>query len=933
MLFKVLEHTDNDYQQQSIFYFMRTIIFFLLFYFFSCSLYGEKIEFHGIETHDISSLQLWGPYSQRYAGISHIPKIEKGIRFDFSVIPGIYRNRQVIPHVLFESAYFPWEIDSDMRQITYRYELEWKDRVFVDVTYYILDEYQILVGMRCVNNTNLNQNLTLDLMSYIDYAKEYPCVKAENTDNLQWYSATNYVLNELAFKSCRYNLVYDGWKRNEERTSQSLDGSVLGKGFGQRKGDRVVYELNIKSGHKKGKICFRYNVPKGKEATFHLKGFLDTCLVMKGTGEYSLTSLPYVCTKPGKYMLELCSKGTSSVTLDGFFIGPMEEIDKLKIISAPLSFIPRIMIGKDKQDILIKYKDINNYYGIAWKYQESDLREILNDELESFFRRKTHNHVSRKLIGNRKGHYSDVFLRPIILSPRSEQTIYAMISTGNKEQVSMAIQQFHLMSDSLKNSICNMFLKNKTPRYLQSGKKYAFGHRLLQATLLSNIVYPIYTQGEYIRHFTPGKNWNSLYTWDSGFIALGLLNIDAQKAFECIKAYTTPIGNESAFVHHGTPLPIQIYAYHELWNQTQSNQMLYYLYPRLKQLFDFMIGKSPYSTTSMKSGLLRTWDYFYNSGGWDDYPPQKALYDKYSVVPVITSAYYIRAAKILRLVAKKLGKINDIKEYDDFIKRASKSLLQYSWDDESGYFGYVIHDNNGSPKDIYRYKDGSNFNKGIDGISPLIANISSCNQTRTMIKHIFSPHELWTEIGVSTVDQSAPYYRSDGYWNGTVWFPHQWTIWKALLDLGEGEKAYQIAKTALDTWEKECLESYFTFEHFVISSKRGAGWHQFSGLSSPILNWFSSYYQIGKVSTGFEVCIDDSYFNRDYSRYEAILSFDDSETPHKRTILVCMNPSKKYKVIFKGDEISYKTYHLGLLEITLPITNEGGRLNIISNEK
>ena len=24
----------------------------------------------------------------------------------------------------------------------------------------------------------------------------------------------------------------------------------------------------------------------------------------------------------------------------------------------------------------------------------------------------------------------------------------------------------------------------------------------------------------------------------------------------------------------------------------------------------------------MKSSLLKTWDYFYNSGGWDDYPPQ-----------------------------------------------------------------------------------------------------------------------------------------------------------------------------------------------------------------------------------------------------------------------------------------------------------------------
>lgn len=99
-----------------------------------------------------------------------------------------------------------------------------------------------------------------------------------------------------------------------------------------------------------------------------------------------------------------------------------------------------------------------------------------------------------------------------------------------------------------------------------------------------------------------------------------------------------------------------------------------------------------------------------------------------------------------------------------------------------------MHDKDGKPKGIYRYKDGSNFNKGLDGVSPLIANISSKEQTSRMINHVFSPDEMWTEVGISTVDQSAPYYRTDGYWNGAVWFPHQWMVWKALLDLGEGEK-------------------------------------------------------------------------------------------------------------------------------------------------
>ena len=43
---------------------------------------------------------------------------------------------------------------------------------------------------------------------------------------------------------------------------------------------------------------------------------------------------------------------------------------------------------------------------------------------------------------------------------------------------------------------------------------------------------------------------------------------------------------------------------------------------------------------AFKSGLLRPWDYFYNSGGWDDYSPQKKrVHEKHleaSCTPVIT---------------------------------------------------------------------------------------------------------------------------------------------------------------------------------------------------------------------------------------------------------------------------------------------------------
>ena len=55
-----------------------------------------------------------------------------------------------------------------------------------------------------------------------------------------------------------------------------------------------------------------------------------------------------------------------------------------------------------------------------------------------------------------------------------------------------------------------------------------------------------------------------------------------------------------------------------------------------------------------------------------------------------------------------------------------------------------------------------------------------------------------TEIGLSVVDRRAPYYSDSGYWNGSVWMPHQWILWKGLLDNGELEPANHIVFTALN---------------------------------------------------------------------------------------------------------------------------------------
>ena len=85
--------------------------------------------------------------------------------------------------------------------------------------------------------------------------------------------------------------------------------------------------------------------------------------------------------------------------------------------------------------------------------------------------------------------------------------------------------------------------------------------------------------------------------------------------------------------------------------------------------------------------------------------------------------------------------------------------------------------------------------------------------------------------------------------------PHQWFFWKSALDAGRGAFARQIAETALNVWKNEVDRSFYCFEHFSISSGRGAGCCHFGGLSSPVLNWYGAYFRPGRLTGGFDCCI------------------------------------------------------------------------------
>lgn len=51
----------------------------------------------------------WESYPKHYMGVSHIPDVANGIRFDVSVVPGFHRKESCLPPVLRKPVYHLWK--------------------------------------------------------------------------------------------------------------------------------------------------------------------------------------------------------------------------------------------------------------------------------------------------------------------------------------------------------------------------------------------------------------------------------------------------------------------------------------------------------------------------------------------------------------------------------------------------------------------------------------------------------------------------------------------------------------------------------------------------------------------------------------------------------------------------------------------------------
>lgn len=887
------------------------------------------------DTHDLPSLPDWGPYSKKHFGVSHIPDLQRGLMFDFSVFPLPAHGPVKLPSVTDKSGVHPWEAAPGLEFYSLRFETIWQDQLYCDIAFSKLSDRSRLVRMELVNNTSAPQEMTLNCLAQM----VFPPVKELTAEPIRlcvvklppggiWVHALDYA--DLKFAKARPtdNLVPDGKWRGEERRHDAVDGAVLAQNFGVNAGDSASYRISLPRSLTNATLVWRFQAKDGDAVDCEMTGITTGKVTFKGDGNFATVAVPLGNLPAGTCDFRFSSAGGAAIALNGFALLEDASVGQLQFVEAPWHPVPSI--EEVASGLVLKYEDAGNFYGFHLGLPLANHRELKWRDLDTAFGNESGPDTKARIFGDRRrgrtGDPDSLFIHArsesFSLAPNSTLVIYGMVATGSETQVRRQVTRFNPDAShherSYKSAVRGRYQPDATP----AGEEFQPGQRLMAAMTLTNLVYPLNVQRDYIRHFSPGRIWDCVYTWDTGFIGLGLLEIDPVRAIEILNAYTMKVGAQSAFLHHGSPVPVQIYLFYELWNRTQSRELLEYFYPRLLQYHRFLAGRLGGSTTRKhQDHLICTWDYFYNSGGWDDYPPQKYVHQQKlepSAAPVINSAQTIRCAKMLRAAAAALGRTEDFGEYDADIAVLSESLQKYSWDAESGYFGYVLHDEQGAPKGILRDQSGANFNMGLDGIYPLIAGICTPEQEETILDHLFSPKHLWMDIGITTVDQSAPYFLNNGYWNGSVWLAHQWFVWKTMLDLGRGDLAVRIAQTGLQLWKRVTGATYDCMEHFTPQEPYGFGWHQFTSLSSPALSWFSALYTPGRLTCGFDLCVQECRFSRNNRRLRAVLKRPAGDTSRPCSVLVCMSPAARYRVSWNGTPLEPTSVHDACLQIQLP---------------
>jgi len=887
------------------------------------------------------ALPAWGCYSKTFHGLSHLPDPKRGIRTDCSVYPALFRRTNTSPpYVDRDTGALAWECAPDHSYFSYKFDLADEAGPVVAEIGYAITEGGDGACFRATfrNDSELPAALALHALTSI----HFPSVSASPNDwqrrvrlnqpaGSLWLPAEHY--HEVALagrKPLHAVLPLSGERPHVSLEHDTVSGTALRLPLAH--GNAVDFVIHPEAPLQNAVVWVRYKVsgrPDWRHLVIAVEANGARMEYPLANGEWRWLEVP-IGRVEGETIVRLAAASSGgAIQIDGLLFIESEPAFTPRTEQVLENAVPRIQTGPVENSWILHYESLEKVYGIALPPGLHEQRRFIRSIDPENTRGWNHLNGSRQTLRPMlnstpvipgKPCYEDFFLRPIPVPANQSVDLYGYFCHGKADEVAERLRLFRSHGTEQAKEL---FAKRRAARVqfspVKDGQCYTNSMERMAAVIMTNMAYPMRSRRSWTRTILPGKGWRTLFSWDAGFTGIGLNAFHPRLGLDFLGSYLTDEAEEAPYVQFGSPVPVQIFQAWEWQASDGDRRSLEKLFPRLARMHALLVGRHPGSpAANLKSGLIRLWDIFLDTGDGDDYPAQEQVafgFHEKSITPVLNTALGIRCARMLQMWGRELGV--DTTHFEEDAHRLTLALQSHAWDESSGYFSYVRHNNLGEVEGFLDL-DGVNANMGFDGVSPLIGGHLSANQEKLLLERIFDPARLWSPIGMTTVDQSAPYFRADEYWNGSVWMPHQWFLWKAMLDRGLADRAWQIASTALEIWRRETDASGRCFEHFPIATGRGAGWHQFGALSAPVLNWFGTYFLPGRITTGWDLWPVHQEWEPAHQGCNIEFAIDPWREERNVTVLATLAQGGGYSVKVDGCEPCVNQRHPGLLEITFP---------------
>ncbi|MCP4750501.1 MAG: hypothetical protein GY866_06385 [Proteobacteria bacterium] len=119
--------------------------------------------------------------------------------------------------------------------------------------------------------------------------------------------------------------------------------------------------------------------------------------------------------------------------------------------------------------------------------------------------------------------------------------------------------------------------------------------------------------------------------------------------------------------------------------------------------------------------------------------------------------------------------------------KIGERINRWMWDDADGFYYDVDHSGR------------RNKVKTIASFWPLIAEVASSDQVKSLVGHLTDPDEFWTDVPFPSLAKNQKRYCPSGrYWHGGVWAPTNYMILKGLSAHGYDQLALEAAERYLE---------------------------------------------------------------------------------------------------------------------------------------